>query len=343
MHIRKRPKPKAWSALGDVKRKPSEYEVVTARFLHSFRRDPAPFEISPAAPVNQWYLKYREGSPFQVEDWESFHDPHRLTYRKYVLQQHGRETYVDALVDDHESAASMDDLAPEWVRTLRHLAVPMRFPLHVLQMTSMYVSQMAPSAFLVNCAAFQAGDEMRRIQWLAYWTKSLSLAHGDELAATATARDTWESDPAWQPLRRALEQLLTVRDWGEAFTALNLAVKPALDTILNGSMALLAKQNGDALLAALLKEFGQDSHRSRDWSTALARYAIEQRPELRQTLGSWASLWQRTATDAVTALGDVFATAPLPLSAEDVAGHVSAQLDAVTQDCGLGTEVGSSA
>ncbi|MDX3763659.1 hypothetical protein [Streptomyces sp. AK02-04a] len=318
-----------------MKRKPSEYEVVNAQFLHSFRREPAPFEISPDAPVNQWYRRYREGSPFQVEDWESFRDPHRLTYRQYVLQQHGRETYVDALIDEHESAASIENLQPEYVQVLRKLAVPMRFPLHVLQMVSMYVSQMAPTAYIVNCAAFQAGDELRRIQWLAYWVKSLSLAHGDHLAATATARDTWEKDPAWQPLRRALEHLLAVRDWGEAFAALNLALKPALDTLLNGSLALLAKQNGDALLASLLKEFGQDSRRSRDWSTALTLYALEQRPELRGSLSAWTSPWQRTATDAVSSLSGLFTEAPSPLEADDVADHAAAQLNTINQDCGL--------
>lgn len=335
MPTHKRSKPKAWSMLGDVKRKPSEYEVVNAQFLHSFRRDPGPFEVSPEAPVNQWYMRYREGSPFQVEDWEAFHDPHRLTYRKYVLQQHGRETYVDALIDEHESMASIEDLSSEWVRTLRYLVVPMRFPLHPLQMTSMYVAQMAPSAYIVNCAGFQAGDEMRRVQWLAYWVKSLSLAHGDVLATTATARVAWENDPAWQPLRRALEQLLAVRDWGEAFVALNLALKPALDTFLNGSIALLAKQNGDVLLASLLKEFGQDSRRSRDWSTALALYAIERRPELQQTLSNWLVPWQRTATDAVTALSGFFTKAPVPLSEEDVRDHVATQLDTIQEECGF--------
>ena len=137
--------------------------------------------------------------------------------------------------------------------------MPLRFPLHVLQMTGLYVGQMAPSAFIINCANFQAADEMRRIQRLAYLTKLLANAHGDDIAATATARDPWEAGAAWQPLREVLERMLAVYDWGEAFVVLNLVVKPAIDALVNDSLAALAARNGDEFLALLLAEFQRDS------------------------------------------------------------------------------------
>jgi toluene monooxygenase system protein E len=120
-------------------------------------------------------------------------------------------TYLDVLIETNEAAGSVTRLDPAWVATLRALFVPLRFPLHVLQMTGLYVGQMAPSSFITNAANFGAADEMRRVQRIAYWTKVLANAHGDELATTALARGAWEDDPAWQPLRRACEQLLVTR------------------------------------------------------------------------------------------------------------------------------------
>ena len=38
---------KTWSLLGDVRRKPSPYEVTAARFHYHFRKEPAPFELDP--------------------------------------------------------------------------------------------------------------------------------------------------------------------------------------------------------------------------------------------------------------------------------------------------------
>ena len=326
---------KTWSLLGDVRRKPSTYEVTAARFHYHFRKEPAPFELDPGMPLNRWYLEYREGSPFQVDDWEGFRDPHKLTYKDYVALQHDHETYLDLLIDTHEAAGSVTRLDPAWVATLRALFVPLRFPLHVLQMTGLYVGQMAPSAFITNAANFSAADEMRRVQRIAYWTKVLANAHGDELATTELARGAWEDDPAWQPLRRACEQLLVTHDWGEALAARNLAVKPALDALLNSQLAALARRNSDEFLALLFTEFQVDSQRSQDWSSALVSYALEHRPELREVLNGLLGTWQPRAVEAVEPLAAAFATAPVPIAADHVMGAVREQHRAFLQTCGL--------
>ncbi len=173
---------RTWSMLGDVRRRPSVYEATTAKFQHSFRREPAPFEMDAGAALNQWYLAHREGSPFNVADWEGFRDPARLTYSDYVTLQHERETYLDLLIDHHEDNGSVEKLDSAWVDTLTRVLVPLRFPLHVLQMCGLYVGQMAPAAYITNCANFQAADEMRRIQRIAYLTKLLANAHGEEIS-----------------------------------------------------------------------------------------------------------------------------------------------------------------
>src|SRR4029077_11330578 len=116
---------------------------------------------------------------------------------------------------------------------------------------------------------FQAADELRRIQWVAYRAKALSLTHDAELASTADARQCWEEDPVWQPLREAVEKMLIAYDWGEAFAALNLTIKPVFDAVFNVVLAELARGHGDTLLALMVDDFELDSERSRDWSTAL--------------------------------------------------------------------------
>lgn len=314
---------RTWSMLGDVKRKPSPYEVVTAKFHFHFRGDPAPFEMDPDAPINKWYLRHREGSPLQVEDWEQFRDPYKLTYTDYVVTQRDRETYVDGLIDQYEAAGTVARLNPGWVSTLQGFFVPLRFPLHVLQMTALYVGQMAPSSFITNCAHFQAADELRRIQRIAYWTKVLANAHGEHLARTETARQPWESAPQWQPLRQLLEELLIAYDWGEAFTALNLAVKPTIDALVNSQFAALAEVNGDQFLAQLFTEFANDSRRSQDWTQALVHYMLERDPALRGVLEGWIGHWQPKAAAAVEALAPEFQTAPVPLTQDVVCNEVA--------------------
>ena len=326
---------KTWSLLGDVKRKPSPYEAVTAKFHYHFRRDPAPFEMDPETPINKWYLRHREGSPLQVDDWEQFRDPHKLTYKDYVATQKDRETFVDGLIDQAEAAHVASRLSPGWVTTLRDTLVPLRFPLHVLQMTALYVGQVAPSSFITNCAYFQASDELRRIQRLAYWTKVLSISHGDELAETATARGPWEAAPQWQPLRKALEEMLIAYDWGEAFTALNLAVKPMIDALVNEQLASLAAANSDQFLSSLLTEFELDSRRSQDWTQALVAYSVDRDPALRDVFDGWLSRWQPAAKAGIDALAPLFGGAPNPMAPQAVSDNVANRYTNFVDECGL--------
>lgn len=332
----KRRKPRTWSMFGDVKRKPSPYEVVSGKFHYHFRRDPAPFELDPNDPINQWYLRNREGSPLQVEDWEEFRDPYKLTYKDYVSTQHDREIHVDALIDEYEAVDAAGRLNPGWVNTLQSFFVPLRFPLHVLQMTGLYVSQMAPSAYISNCVKFQGADDLRRVQRIAYWTKVLANAQGEHLAETDAAREPWQSAPEWQPLRKVLEEMLIAYDWGEAFTALNLAVKPTLDALINVEFAALAEANGDQFLAQLFTEFSNDSRRSQDWTQALVHYAIERNPALSGVFAGWLERWQPAAHAAVEALTPLLHSAPHPAIPQVVSDNVANRYAEFIHAAGLG-------
>jgi len=332
---RQREPAKTWSLLGDVRKKPSKYEVVTAKLHFHYGRQPSPFELDPHTPINAWYLRYREGSPLQTDDWEGFRDPHQLTYRVYVQRQDEREAYLSNLVDEFERHNHDASLQGDWVQVLDRLYLPARFPMHTLQMTALYMAQMAPSAFMTNAAYFQAADELRRIQWTAYRAKSLSLDHDAELASSAHTRQRWEEDGAWQPLREAVEKMLIAYDWGEAFVALNLAVKPVVDEVFNMQLAELARAHEDDLLALMLDDFALDSQRSRDWSEALVKYAVAQRPANQGLLKQWVEKWNPLAYRGIEGVVELFGQAPSPLEPQAVSAQARAAHHAFLARCGL--------
>ena len=299
------PRLRTWSISDTGRRRPSEYQVVTRNFHYHFGRQPAPFDLDPGSAINQWYLKYREGSPLAADSWEDFEDPAQLNYRRYIALQHDREVYAEGVIDSFEALDHDAGLDPAWVDVLARVYLPARFAFHVLQITSLYVGQLAPSAAITNASFFQAADELRALQWIAYRAKSLSLTHGTSLADSAVTRSIWEDDPAWQPAREVLEQLLLAYDWGEAFTALNLAIKPTLDAFFKESLADAAQAHEDGLTAQLLRESGVDTARSTAWTSALAAYAIAQRPENQPVLNKWIDKWWPLAERATAALKEV--------------------------------------
>lgn len=330
----KRRRQKTWS-LYTERRKPSEYEIVTHKLNYHFRREPAPFELDPDTPINKWYLKHREGSRFQVDDWDGFRDPARLTYRGYIKRQQEREVYLDNLIDEFERKDHYANLSTEWVKLLEKLYLPSRFSGHALQMLALYVSQMAPSSYITVAFHFQGADEMRRVQRVAYLAKALSLDHYEELADSKKARRIWEEDPSWQPMREFLEKLLVTYDWGEAFAALGLVAKPAYDALFDEQFSELARRNGDELLALMSEDFNLDAQRHREVAKALVNYAVGHNPELQGLLNEWVGKWAPLARRAVEGLSSFFGEAPQPIEPEKVADAVDQSLKAFWEECRL--------
>ena len=85
---------KTWSHLAARRRKPSEYEIVSANLHYNDKRPDSPYELDPNMFMNQWYKKNTFGTPLKHADWNAFRDPEEVVYRTYNMMQDGQETYV---------------------------------------------------------------------------------------------------------------------------------------------------------------------------------------------------------------------------------------------------------
>ena len=135
---------KTWSSLGQLRRIPSEYEIVTHGLNYTNRTNrTSALESNPTTPVNMWYLTYRDKSPLQAADWGAFRDPDEITYRKYVTMQDEQETVVEGVLDEYSAAEHDQSLSDDWVQCLASLFTPTRFPVHALQMCTAYLAHTA--------------------------------------------------------------------------------------------------------------------------------------------------------------------------------------------------------
>jgi len=322
----RKPRPRrTFSAFGDVRKMPSEYEIVTHKQNWTLRTNRASaFEQNPSSAPNLWFLTYRDNSPLQVADWDGFRDPDALTYRAYVGLQSDAEAQTAGVLEAHAAAASDSKLPAESVALLSHLFTPSRYLCHGFQQVEAYVGYMAPSSYITNAAGFATADFLRRITTIGYRTRELQIAWPDS-GIGSTERSRWEDNASWQPARKAVEYALVSYDWGEAFTALNLVLAPTLDDVLLSQLGQVARDNGDDLSWLLTSLLAADSQRRGRWSRALAEYALAQRPGNRAVLDKWIARWSGWADDAAYGLGEFLETLPARgRPASEVAAHARA-------------------
>jgi toluene monooxygenase system protein E len=313
---------RTWSNFGEIRRVPSEYEINTHDCNYTYRPNRnAPLESNPTSPANMWLLTYRDHSPLQADDWNGFRDPDELIYRKYVTMQDEQETVVEGILDEFGRVNHDQNLTAQWLQVLATLFTPIRYPSHVLQMLHAYLGQMTPTSYMTNCAAFATADMLRRVSLIAYRTRQLQLAHPD-LGFASGEREIWETHPDWQPARKALEIALLAYDWGECLAAVSLVLRPTLDEVLLRQFGVVARANDDELTWLLLSNLAVDAERNTRWSVALARYAVEQRPENAAVLQRWVERWSPRADEAAAGLAKMLAE--LPTVGQDVATTLAA-------------------
>jgi toluene monooxygenase system protein E len=304
---------KTWSHLAARRRKPSEYEIVSANLHYNDKRPDTPYELSPTMFMNEWYKKNTFGTALKHADWNAFRDPEEVVYRTYNMMQDGQETYVFSLFDQFNQREHDHALDPRWAGTLARFYTPSRYLFHTVQMASAYVGQVSPASTITNCHYFQMADSFRWLSHTAYRTKELSQVFADKGFA-ADERRYWETDPVWQGFRELMEKALTVWDWGEAIVVLNLVAKPAIDEAVLRKLGESARHNGDTLLGLLTDAQLLDAARHRRWATAFVKMAQET-PGNQELIQGWIAKWEPLADKAIEAY-----CAPLP----DVAGGAEA-------------------
>jgi toluene monooxygenase system protein E len=170
-------------------------------------------------------------------------------------------------------------------------------------MLASYIGQMAPGGRIVITATLQAGDEMRRVQRIAYRVRQLQKVY-QGFATDSKAR--WETDALWQPLRITIEKLLICYDWAESFVGLNLVLKPLMDELFMNYISELALREGDHLLGQIFYSLNEDCRWHREWSQALTRMLIGDNSHNRGTIQHWIEKWHPVAARALHAFAPLF-------------------------------------
>ncbi len=252
---------RTYQCLEDARRKPTDYQVTSTALLYYPARG---FEVD--TPVWQHYVQYQKNGQLRSERWDDFQDPAETTYSSYVAERRDQEAFLDRLLERPV------DVVPKELRPLLGLVSALRFPLHGMQMVAAYIGALAPSGRITITAAFQAADELRRIQRLCQW---LSRSGAPAAQLDALGREKWQQSPAFQPLRRLVEKLLVTYDWGEALIALNGLLKPIFDRLWFEHVAGAAERHHDEVLEKILSSLGDDGRWHEAWFINFSRLALD--------------------------------------------------------------------
>lgn len=229
-----------------------------------------------------------------MADWYAFKDPRQLYYGTYTQSRARLQEVAESDFDFVETrglAEGYDDAAR---RTALDFYLPLR---HVAWGANMNGAAMCAYGYgtaITQPCLYQGMDQLGIAQYLT--RLGLLMGHGGDLEA---AKQAWLDAPAWQGLRRYVEDSFVLKDWFELFVAQNVALDGLLFPLAYREVdRALAAQAGPtvSMLTRFQSEWFADASK---WTDSVMKIAAAESPANKAQLQAWLAHWRERALQAL--------------------------------------------
>jgi len=262
----------------------------------------------------------------KMKDWYALKDPRQLYYGNYTQARARLQETAEADFEFVESRGLADRYDDAARRIALDFYVPLRHAAWGANMNGAFMAAYGYGTAITQPCLYAAMDQLGIAQYLS--RLGLLLGQQGDLQA---AKQAWLEAPAWQGLRRLVEDSWVMKDWFELFVAQHLVFDGLLFGLAYKEVdAVLADQAGPtvSMLTRFQAEWFGDHVK---WVDAVIKVAAAESADNKALLSQWAAAWRARALEALQpvaaiALGD---KAPAALD------RVAAALDARLKKAGL--------
>ena len=230
-----------------------------------------------------------------MRDWYDLKDPRQFFYNTYTLTRARQQDATESNFRFIETHGLANVIAPDLRDKALAVLVPLRHAAWGANQNNTFVCGYGYGVAFTQPCVYHAMDNLGVAQYLS----RLAIAFGGT-EALAAGKKAWLEDPAWQGLRRYVEDCLVTRDPFELFVAQNVALDGLLYPLVYGDMVDggWAAEGGSGI--ALATQFMADwFDETRKWLDAVLKVAASESPANRDVLAEWLRSWGARAVEAL--------------------------------------------
>ncbi|HPU19200.1 MAG TPA: aromatic/alkene monooxygenase hydroxylase subunit beta [Alicycliphilus sp.] len=235
-----------------------------------------------------------------MRDWYALKDPRQFYYGAYTQARARMQEVAEAdfeFVEERGLADRYDDAAR---RKALDFYVPLRHVAWGANMNGAYQCAYGYGTAITQPCLYAGMDQLGIAQYLT--RLGLLLGNQGELEA---GKQAWLQAPAWQGLRRLVEDTWVLKDWFELFVAQNLVLDGVLFALAYKEVdQVLSDQAGPvvSMLTRFQAEWGQDANK---WVDAVMKVAAAESPENKELLSHWHAHWRGRVQQALAPIAEL--------------------------------------
>ena len=235
-----------------------------------------------------------------MRDWYALKDPRQFYYGAYTQARARMQEVAEAdfeFVEERGLADRYDDAAR---RKALDFYVPLRHVAWGANMNGAYQCAYGYGTAITQPCLYAGMDQLGIAQYLT--RLGLLLGNQGELEA---GKQAWLQAPAWQGLRRLVEDTWVLKDWFELYVAQNLVLDGVLFALAYKEVdQVLSEQAGPvvSMLTRFQAEWGQDANK---WVDAVMKVAAAESPENKELLSHWYAHWRGRVQEALAPIAEL--------------------------------------
>lgn len=237
-----------------------------------------------------------------MADWGAISDPRQFYYGAYVQARAKMQENAEHDFAFCEKRNLLAGLSPVQREQIARLLLPLR---HAELGANMNNSGIAADGFGTSLTQMHMFTAMDRLATAQYLSRIGLMLEDDGLALLASAKQQWLEDPAWQGMRRYVEDSLVVRDWFELTLAQNLVSDGLVYPLLFQAFDEQLSASGAGQVGMLTEFMRLWFAESQRWVDALVKTVAAESAANRELIEGWIAHWRPRAVQALAPLADI--------------------------------------
>ena len=261
-----------------------------------------------------------------MQDWYALKDPRQFYYGTYTQSRARMQETAEAdfaFVEERGLAARYDDAARQ---TALDFYVPLRHVAWGANMNGAYQCAYGYGTAITQPCLYAGMDQLGIAQYLT--RLGLLLGNQGDLEA---GKHAWLNAPAWQGLRRVVEDTWVLKDWFELYVAQNVVLDGVLFGLAYKEVDQAISERAGPTVSMLTRfqaEWIQDACK---WVDAVIKAAAAESADNQALLSQWYAQWRARVVEALTPVAQL----ALAEQGGEALGRAVAAVDARMSKAGL--------
>ena len=230
-----------------------------------------------------------------MKDWYALKDPRQFYYGAYTQARARMQEVAEADFEFVETRGLADRFDDGARRVALDFYVPLRHVAWGANMNGAYQCAYGYGTAITQPCLYAGMDQLGIAQYLT--RLGLLLGNQGELEA---GKQAWLEAPAWQPLRRLVEDTWVMKDWFELYVAQNVVLDGVLFGLAYKEVDQALSERAGPVVSMLTRfqaEWAQDANK---WVDAVMKVAAAESPENKALLSEWYAHWRARVQEALT-------------------------------------------